>query len=38
MKDARPGKQAAHAIDPPADIRFIPGNSFGVRAGIKIYF
>jgi outer membrane receptor protein involved in Fe transport len=46
--DARPGQQTQHfrtlpdgrrvAVEPPADIHFTPGNPFGVRAGLTIYF
>ena len=36
--DLHPGKQTARAVDAPADIHFTPGNPFGVRAGIKVYF
>jgi hypothetical protein len=36
--DVHPGKQTAHAVQPPNDIHFTPGNPFGVRAGIKVFF
>lgn len=36
--DASPGKQNSHAVDPASDIHFTPGNPFGVRAGIKVFF
>jgi outer membrane receptor protein involved in Fe transport len=36
--DPRPGKQTAHAVEPPSDIHFTPGNPFGVRAGVKVLF
>ena len=36
--DVKPGKQTAHATDAPSDIHFTPGNPFGVRAGLKIFF
>src|SRR5262249_44686630 len=32
-----PGKQGTHA-DPPADIHFTPGNPFGVRGGLTLFF
>lgn len=36
--DAKPGKQTAHAEEPPDDIHFTPGNPFGIRGGIAVYF
>ncbi len=36
--DRRPGQQTSHLVEPRNDIHFTPGNPFGVRAGIKIYF
>ncbi len=36
--DAKPGKQSAHAHDPPSDIHFTPGNPIGVRGGITVFF
>ena len=36
--DLPPGKQTAHVIEPPSDIHFTPGNPFGMRAGVKVFF
>lgn len=33
----QPGKQGTHE-EPPADIHFTPGNPFGVRAGLTLFF
>jgi len=33
-----PDQQTMHPVDAPPDIHFTPGNPFGVRAGVKIYF
>ena len=35
---AKPGKQNAHADEPPNDIHFTPGNPISVIGGIKAYF
>ncbi|MGH7897014.1 MAG: TonB-dependent receptor domain-containing protein [Candidatus Binatia bacterium] len=35
---ARPGKQTAHPEDPANDIHFTPGNPFGIRGGLAIFF
>jgi hypothetical protein len=36
---ARPGQQNdPNRVDPAADIHFTPGNPFGVRGGLTVYF
>ncbi|TMA49963.1 MAG: TonB-dependent receptor, partial [Deltaproteobacteria bacterium] len=35
---AQPGKQTDHPVEPAPDIHFTPGNPFGVRAGITVFF
>ena len=32
------GKTRTVDVDAPSDIHFTPGNPFGVRAGLKLYF